>query len=419
MIEILATLFLGAVALPWQLESQIRFNHRQLERWVNPDNEDHFKVLEKRKPEDLSLVLELENPDLPLLKQAVPNNERAKRQRRFYNQDRLCQAHTRQAFPDPFASPRDRIVDSLPCHDFTPHPQSGASIEWPTTKIAPLRWMNDTQLPCDPQHALCHWNFNLNSLESLILQIVMSFQEIRQFLSRAQIHFEQIPITTIAFRDQGNRSYYDADHRQLVFGAGSLPDAMDASIILHEWFHSVIDDLNPQLWGEQAYLLHEALSDFFSASLLKTPCFGHFDAHDLSDDSSLSSLPTHFELPTQIDNLCLRDLSSHRPWEVGLSSPRRMREGALVVASALWEIQSHHRRSASLHNPWLWHNSTLVSIALEALIRSPKRLLVTSFWTKMIQIAEERQLNHLQAALQKTGEKRKILDAALSEEKEL
>jgi Zn-dependent metalloprotease len=72
--------------------------------------------------------------------------------------------------------------------------------------------------------------------------------------------------------DAMDNAYYDPATNGLYFGdgagAGRLNDlAKEAAVVYHEYTHSVLDFVNPELKGEEADALHEGYADYFGCSL--------------------------------------------------------------------------------------------------------------------------------------------------------
>ncbi|MEQ8763609.1 MAG: M36 family metallopeptidase [Planctomycetota bacterium] len=76
-----------------------------------------------------------------------------------------------------------------------------------------------------------------------------------------------------------DNSYYDTSDRRLYFGDGGVDDAEDADIILHEYGHSLHDDISGigDLWSENG-ALSEGFGDYLAASRFQDALVGEWDA---------------------------------------------------------------------------------------------------------------------------------------------
>ncbi len=74
-----------------------------------------------------------------------------------------------------------------------------------------------------------------------------------------------------------DNSYYDGSNGNLYFGDGGVDDAEDAEIVLHEYGHSVHDDISG-IGGGQNGAMSEGFGDYLAASRFANARVGEWDA---------------------------------------------------------------------------------------------------------------------------------------------
>ena len=104
------------------------------------------------------------------------------------------------------------------------------------------------------------------------------FDEVMAYywVTEATHYVHDIGFTRILNRSMGidvdgiddDNSFYSPVDKQLTFGAGGVHDAQDASIILHEFGHAILDAEVPGFGGRgtEAGAISEGFGDYFSAS---------------------------------------------------------------------------------------------------------------------------------------------------------
>ncbi len=106
------------------------------------------------------------------------------------------------------------------------------------------------------------------------------FEEVNVYyhLDRAQAHIQSLGFTgargvndrvQVATVNDGNQdnSFYSPADKELSFGAGGVDDAEDGDIVLHEYGHSIQDNIVPD-WGESddANAMGEGFGDYLAAA---------------------------------------------------------------------------------------------------------------------------------------------------------
>jgi len=148
---------------------------------------------------------------------------------------------------------------------------------------------------------------------------------------------------------QTNNSQYDAQTKTIYLGLGSIPDSHDGFIIVHEWAHFLMDEINPGLWGYDAEVFHEAIADFLATDLWNSSCFAPYDAQEVEERQCLRNVKNTLKYP---DDMIWSDVHSD----------------SRVFSGALWEGV----RGFSKEVRW--------GVLLETLISLPKNFEAQEFW---------------------------------------
>ncbi len=338
------------------LEASLHTASGVLERWVNPADEREYRVVLKRAEfeevvEDLILTRKAPHQD----GKSMIFNPSRQFAPRVYD---LCQAQSMVSFPNPRFSPIEIQLVDLECNEPAINPQSGCYQESAQTNSARIQVFGKDRrdwVDCDWNYPLCFWNDETEG--SRLQRNIMTFVTWAAGIFQNQSLIPKMPkIFAYSFDTATDRSQYSADSRTLSFGGGAFLDADDASIVLHEWIHAVVDDLNPRLWGYESSVLHEALADFFSASLLNDSCIGAYDAQE-----------------RQID--CVRQISNTKTFDKDFQGRNRHLD-SLPLSGAFWSLRD--RLGASLVH----------EILMEAIIRSPKSIKLNKFWAMLTKVAD-------------------------------
>jgi hypothetical protein len=265
------------------LEASLQTASGVFERWVNPVDEREYRIVLKRAARE-DIVEDL----------ILPSKSHVQNFRSIFNPSRrfsprvydLCQAQSIVSLPNPKFSPTEIQLVDLECKEPTINPISGCYQESAQTNSARIQVFGKERrdwVDCDWNHPLCFWNDETEGsrLQRNIMTFVTWASEIFQ---KQSLIPKMQKIFAYSYDTSVDRSQYSADSRTLFFGGGDFSDAEDASIVLHEWTHAIVDDLNPRLWGYESSVLHEAIADFFSASLLNDSCIGAYDAQEQQKD---------------------------------------------------------------------------------------------------------------------------------------
>jgi hypothetical protein len=148
-----------------------------------------------------------------------------------------------------------------------------------------------------------------------------AFREVMAYfhIDRVRRHLTDIGITGVldravevnidAFKE--DLSQYDPPSKAILFGAGGVPDAEDAEIIVHEFGHAIQDDQVPGFGeGGEARALGEGFGDFLSASFFAAgkapamqPMIGTWDAKGYPQPQAcLRRVDSPKKYPKDIDN---------------------------------------------------------------------------------------------------------------------
>ena len=283
-----------------------------------------------------------------------------------------CNASAVIPFPTAKSSKEYLFLDQLKCLEESFDPISELS----TIKIQNEN--RNTSLECSDVEGFCGWRFDGGA--ELAQASVTSYL----WLALANLQFYGVapglkPMTAQTHAFNSNRSFYNAWDRTAFFGIGEYDDSLDGFIVVHEWTHSLIDDLNPGLIGFQSQVLHEGMSDFLASDLFGESCFAPWEA---------------LEEP---DRECVRELTSKRRF------PHEMSWGdahfdSVVFSSAVWELKEK------------LDSGLILEVLMESLIRSSKTIELPKFWNKMTQvygrIQKERRLKDHKEFLLEVGRRR-------------
>lgn len=272
-------------------------------------------------------------------------------QRIFFETSYDCSAVSWFFLPTPLHEWVNLNLDHLECDAKSLPLTSNRSLKvWGKSKT---NWVNCFYKDSEPP-SVCEWKADLeHSPESLVQSSVFSFIEVfRKELQMQNINPNTRWLELYSWATQSDHSSYDARRRRLSYGGGRFIDGLDGFVVIHEYSHALIDDLNPSLMGYEAKIIHEALSDYFAAQTFDQSCYAPYDARER-------------------DLKCERDLQNNRrlPEDFSISNPH---EAGLILSGALWDARSSI--GASL----------VRSSLLEALIRIDKEPTLQGFWKKFM-----------------------------------
>jgi hypothetical protein len=362
---VLAALFLGLVGVP---DSQLLTPSGSLERFVSDADERDFSVrltrpdgkiewLETTPVKVFSLPEKIYRKKISENEEAVVLESFDEKQilgisRRVFDFSRRtfdCEATAEIGFPSPLSEPVSLLLNKLRCADKTP-----------TTETENLRVIgkeNHSWVNCDPHQRNCVWNQNPSNEPEAAAQ-TSAFS----FLWTAQKSFEHFSLrpkmrSLIAksWSSSANQSSYNAELRSLFYGEGKRLDALDGFVVVHEWGHSVIDDLNPRLYGYESRVLHEALADFIASVVFDSPCIAPYDAEEVPNRK------------------CVRDLTEEKSYLRDMRGDNAHLD-SLILSGALVEAKSALGSGLSLET------------SLEALMRLPKDIQLRMYWSKFKQV---------------------------------
>jgi hypothetical protein len=258
-----------------------------------------------------------------------------------------CSATARVQLPTPFFHPDFYSLSGLSCDDK----------QEPTSEFSWLKVLGrdaHSWLQCEMKNNLCEWNSRYpESSEAAAEAAALTF------LWRAQGELNvngfnafMPKLLANAWSGPANESSYEREKKTLYYGTGKFPDALDGFIVVHEWAHSLIDQINSGFYGYQGRVLHEALADFYATHLFDSACFAPFDAQEVDGRK------------------CVRDLENeiHFPKDLKWNDPH---EDSVALSGALWESRK------------ILPKSILLELVLESVFRLPKNPSLPEFWDKM------------------------------------
>lgn len=126
---------------------------------------------------------------------------------------------------------------------------------------------------------------------SLIYQFQRGDNPFEEVMAYYHVDEFQRYVQSIGFNNANNRqqrmdvhagsfdnSFYDLSNRNLYFGDGGVDDAEDAEIILHEYGHSMHDDISGGIGGGENGAMSEGFGDYLAASRFQNARVGEWDA---------------------------------------------------------------------------------------------------------------------------------------------
>jgi hypothetical protein len=259
-----------------------------------------------------------------------------------------CFALSGLAFPTPLNEESYFFLHSLKCSPDSFEPLS----EFSFAKVVGSQ--EKTWIKCQKIWGICYWGFDYNdkpeaaaqnsALNFLsLIKSQLDFYRIKPFVKKTKIY-------TRAFNS--NRSFYNAESRTAFFGTGDFDDSLDGFIVVHEWSHSLIDDLNPGLWGYSSQVVHEALSDYMASQLYDNFCFAPWEAKEFENKECLRNLKNDLSFPEDMT------------WDDSHAD-------SLILSGALWELREEIAPEI------------ILELVLETLIRLPKEFELPYFWKKL------------------------------------
>ncbi|MDB5038199.1 MAG: hypothetical protein JWQ35_1727 [Bacteriovoracaceae bacterium] len=259
-----------------------------------------------------------------------------------------CEAIARINFPTPLSSFADLLISNLKCANKIPQTE--------TATLNVLGKENKSWTICDANQASCLWNSEfLKQPEATVQASVLGFLWTAQKeLALLHLNPEMKSLTAKSWAAYSDKSTYDATKRTLFYGAGNFLDGRDGFVVVHEWAHALIDDLNPGLWGAEALVIHEAVADFMAAETFDSPCFAPYDAREVPNRK------------------CVRNLVNNKKYPEDLHGEPH--EDSLFLSGALWEARN------------ILPPGTTVEPILETIIRLPKNPSLQMFWKKFTEV---------------------------------
>ncbi|MBN8554548.1 MAG: hypothetical protein J0L93_03810 [Deltaproteobacteria bacterium] len=258
-----------------------------------------------------------------------------------------CSATANVFIPTPLSEKSAFDLENLECNRAN---EPAPSFEW----LKVLGRDNRSWLQCEIRADRCEWNSNYPEQIEAAAEIssLVFLTQAQQKLNENKLNAFLPKLTVKSLFGFGNQSTYNPESQTLFYGSGKFPDALDGFVVVHEWAHALINQLNPSLYGYQASVLHEALADFYAAQLFDSACFAPFDAQEDSNLKCMRDLQTEIHFPNDFDWA-----DSHKD--------------SLAVSGALWEAKKYIS------------SEILTEMILESLIRSPKRPDLADFWKKL------------------------------------
>jgi hypothetical protein len=345
-----------------RLESTMSTPSGHFERYSNPWDERDFTVRLTR-PDGSKVDLEMPPQKLfesdekivrrelnaeedEVVWQSGNESERlgvAKRVFHWDEHDYTCEALGEVHLPTPLAEVSHLFFSHLKCDEKNPTTQ--------TQKWKVLGKKNQSWVDC--ANSPCVWNYDWQQAPEAASQV-----SALAFLWTADIQFKQDsvspamrPMTVRSIASNENISDYNGRTRNLSYGAGNYLDALDGFVVVHEWGHAVIEDLNPGIYGYEGNVLHEAVADFVAAHVFNSPCIAPFDAQEITERK------------------CVRDLSVARNYATDMLGAVAHQD-SLVLSSALWELRAALAPSLALE------------VVMETVMRLPKKIRLFEFWSK-------------------------------------
>lgn len=364
MVGVFALIALLSQTQTFILESRLKTVSGIYERFVDPSNENTFKVRWTRldgktkwivDQDDRSSKIVFRRQPLGLMashfEDVMEKNLRTGEERligrakRVFHSDSTCSAVAFVATPTVDNLSWFQNLKNLNC-DETNHPQiSNLSVEFDTDE-------HPFEAPCHlGLPGFCLWvsDSQISGVNKGQLLSLTTLQLIEEFFKSARVKLSLPRITVDPWAMNTNNSKYDAQTKTVFLGLGQYPDAHDGFVIAHEWTHFLIDQLNPGLWGYDAEVFHEAISDFLATDFWGSPCFAPYDAREVSGRDCLRRMDTHLKYP---EDMMWSDVHAD----------------SKIFSGALWEGM----RDFSKEIRW--------AVLLETIISLPKNFEADEFW---------------------------------------
>lgn len=142
--------------------------------------------------------------------------------------------------------------------------------------------------------------------------------------------------------EEDYNAFYSPDAKSLNFGTGGVDTAEDATVILHEYGHALLDAQAPNLasysWIE-ADAIHEAFGDYWAASFIADsgPQRGAWNAYMATWWAA--GMPTEWvECYTPGNLPCLRRLDSEKHYPEDLDEYMEPHANSEIWSACLWQI---------------------------------------------------------------------------------
>jgi len=306
----------------YELESKVQTRSGLIERYRDAQDERYYQVKLIRReataetlledhPRIQSSLLKTERGPLPPSVMTLIQDEFRRREnealflrgpgheeilgfsKRVFEVNSRCSALARVHLPTPFSRPDYWILSDLLCDD----PLTTKSKDRDVVGRFDQNWLS-----CEgTEKKVCIWNPRHEdpamTAAAVQLTTYTSLWRADGELLISGIEAFLPPILARSWAFNSNRSLYDAEQRTLFFGSGDFPDGLDAFVVVHEWTHFLIDQLNPGLVGRDAEILHEGLSDFFASNLFGSSCFAPYEAKDYVDRTCVRNLSNNARYP--------------------------------------------------------------------------------------------------------------------------
>jgi len=397
--------FLIAATSPDVLESKLQTPSGLIERFKSSDDESRFSVKltssDEKKPDEKKVEW-LETPPtqnqslrIPgkIIREVSGRGEMVIFQRSDGSKAELgfsarqfdlfnCSAHSRVQFPTPLDNYSEFDLANMKC-DEADQNQKTPITEFQSIKVVGEK--DQSWVKCHSFNEKCEWDSIYDSEPQASIQTSTTtfLWKANQMLSDFKLNAFLPDVLTKAQAWTSDRSMYDANLKTLYFGMGKFPDGRDGFVVIHEWTHSLIDTMNPKIWGYQGGVMHEAVADFVASNYFGEPCFAPYDAQEVPNRK------------------CLRDLQTLKIYPQDMHWDDKHYD-SIVLSGALWEARSKLDKIA-------------VEVVLETLIRLPKNPTLTQFWTKLMKVysrilAERSDLKDYQSDVREIGKKHGLVE---------
>jgi len=374
------SLFFSFVVSDLERESQLQTPTGTLERWTNPQDEREFGVRLTREdgtwfwlenpvahaPRDLSKVIRRNTQNIwtgessqlqevILVRPDGTEKTLGYADRRF---DKECSALTQVKTPTALESLAVPVL-LRPVLCSEKNLPIAATKNFSVVGKNLMNWVHCTSPAAGIIPQFCIWNPDGDE-GRVQLAATYFLNRIRSDLGFNRLHPLTAPLEVHSWASESNRSVYDAETRILSLGQGKFLDGLDGFVVVHEWSHSLIDDLNKGFYGYEARFIHEAVADYVAAQLFKSPCFAPYDAQEV------------------LARRCIRNLANDRKYPTDMTG-ENAHEDSQILSGALWDLQKKISRGVVLEG------------LFETLMRVPKEAKATAFWTKLEDVFERLQ----------------------------